>query len=161
MPGISLDARNKTGTPVKGRQRRQRGQAIVELALVIPFLFILLFGIIDFGWALRSYVTVTNATREGARLAIVSCNSADNVTSVKDRVVAYSSGLLTTADVKVDADPSTTAEDDCSSTLPGSGNSIKVKASYTYNFITPLGGFVESLSGQTLNVTSSSTMRLE
>jgi Flp pilus assembly protein TadG len=161
MPRISLAARNHTGTPTKGRRRHQRGQAIVELALVVPFLFILLFGIIDFGWALRSYVTVTNATREGARLAIVSCNSATNVTSVKDRVVAYSSGLLTTGDVTVDADPSTTAADDCSSTLPGSGNSIKVKSTYTYNFITPLGGFVESLSGQTLNVTSSSTMRLE
>ena len=51
--------------------RTERGQSLVEFALVIPVLLILVFGIIDFGMGLRAYITVTQATREGARFGAV------------------------------------------------------------------------------------------
>ena len=49
----------------------ERGQSLVEFALVMMPLFIILLGIIQFGFIFNSYVTITNATREGARLGTV------------------------------------------------------------------------------------------
>jgi Flp pilus assembly protein TadG len=45
----------------------QGGQSLVEFALVMMPLFIILLGIIQFGFIFNAYVTITNATREGAR----------------------------------------------------------------------------------------------
>ena len=49
----------------------RRGQALVEFALVIPLFLVLLVGIFDLGRAVFAYNTLTNAAREGARIAIV------------------------------------------------------------------------------------------
>jgi Flp pilus assembly protein TadG len=56
------------------RQRitSERGQTMVEFALVAPVLCLLLFAIIQFGVLYSSYVTLTDATRAGARKAAVS-----------------------------------------------------------------------------------------
>lgn len=52
-------------------RRRQRGQALVETALVLPILLIMIIGLFDVGRAVFAYNTATNAAREAARLAIV------------------------------------------------------------------------------------------
>lgn len=49
----------------------QRGQSLVEFALVMMPLFIILLAIVQFGFIFNSYVTITNASREGARLGTV------------------------------------------------------------------------------------------
>ena len=55
-----------------GRFRRsERGAAMVEFAIVVLLLFTLLFGIIEFGWILNGYITLTGAARDGARIAVV------------------------------------------------------------------------------------------
>ena len=54
-----------------GGRRRQRGQSVVELALTAPLLFLILFGIIDFGYVFNSYHEIRSASRDGARLAVV------------------------------------------------------------------------------------------
>ena len=48
----------------------QRSQAIVEFALVAPVLLLLLFGVVDFGRIVYTYVTLNQAVNEGARTAI-------------------------------------------------------------------------------------------
>lgn len=50
-------------------RREDRGQALVEMALVVVLLLLLLLGIVDFGRAMHTYVVITNAAREGARYA--------------------------------------------------------------------------------------------
>jgi len=52
-------------------EQRSRGQALVEFALVAPFLFLLLFGVIEFGRFVYYTETLNSAAREGARYAIV------------------------------------------------------------------------------------------
>ena len=52
-------------------RRKERGQAMLEFALVISFLFLLLFAIIDFSRVFFGYATMSNGVREGARYAIV------------------------------------------------------------------------------------------
>ncbi len=49
------------------RRRSERGQSLVEFALVLMPLFVILLAIIQFGLIFNAYVTITNASREGAR----------------------------------------------------------------------------------------------
>ena len=49
----------------------ERSQSLVEFSLVLPVLLLLALGIVDFGMGFKSYVELTNATREGARYAVV------------------------------------------------------------------------------------------
>jgi Flp pilus assembly protein TadG len=50
-------------------RREQNGQALVEMALVIPLFFLLLFGVIEMGRIGHAYISVSNAARSGTRLA--------------------------------------------------------------------------------------------
>jgi Flp pilus assembly protein TadG len=60
------------GTPGSSRaKRRNGGQSLVELALVLPIILLLFMAIFDFSRAIFAYNTVSNAARDGARVAIV------------------------------------------------------------------------------------------
>jgi Flp pilus assembly protein TadG len=58
-------------TLISIRPRGERGQAIVELALTLPLLLLIVMGVFDFGLLFQRYEVVTNAAREGARLAVL------------------------------------------------------------------------------------------
>ena len=49
----------------------QKGASAVEFALVLPLLMVITFGIIEFGMFIYNQQIITNASREGARAAIV------------------------------------------------------------------------------------------
>lgn len=50
-------------------RRTDRGQGLLELAVILPVLLILLMGAVEIGYALRDYLIVVNACREGCRFA--------------------------------------------------------------------------------------------
>ena len=54
------------------RLHDERGQTMVEFAIVLPILCVLLFGAIQFGILFNNYVTLTDAVRAGSRKAAVS-----------------------------------------------------------------------------------------
>ena len=54
----------------KKKFRCQRGASAVEFAIVLPLLLVFVFGIIEFGILLYDKAIITNASREGARVAI-------------------------------------------------------------------------------------------
>lgn len=64
-------------TPIRQRRRsrRSRGVALVEFALVAPVLFLIIFGIIEFGYAFVQYLDVKHGAREAGRLAAVNYGS--------------------------------------------------------------------------------------
>jgi Flp pilus assembly protein TadG len=146
------------------RLRGKRGQSLVEFALVLPLLMIMIFGIIDFGMGLRSYISLTNATREGARFAAVgnepgsypaNCTGNDSTTVVGRVCVALENVQLDNLDdVSVEYP---------NGTMPG--NSVVVSAEYTYEYITPLGDIVNFFSAGSfpdqLQLSTSTDMRLE
>ena len=79
---------------------------MVEFALVIPILCVVLFGVIQFGILYKNYVTLTDATRVGARKAAVSRHEADPVGVTVDKVKTAASGLDTAKlNVSVTASP--------------------------------------------------------
>lgn len=53
-----------------GSLRDDDGQSIVELALTLPLLILLAFGLVEVGSVLNSYMTVTTSAREAARLGV-------------------------------------------------------------------------------------------
>lgn len=52
-------------------KKSQQGQGLVEFALVFPLLMLLILGMVEFGWILNGKITLTNAAREGARVAAI------------------------------------------------------------------------------------------
>ncbi len=50
------------------RTRPERGAAIVEMALLLPILLMLVLGVFELGAVFKSYLTTSNAAREGTRL---------------------------------------------------------------------------------------------
>ena len=59
----------------------RRGTAVVEFALVAPLLFMLIFGIIEFGRMLMVQQVITNAAREGSRYVVLPGSSNSSVES--------------------------------------------------------------------------------
>ena len=148
--------------------RREGGQSLAEFAMVLPVFLILVFGIIDFGMGLRAYITVAQATREGARYAAVG-NPAGTFTSGGS---GDCTGSMTTSTVgKVCSTMNglnLTNVDSVSVTYPQGnepGKPVRVEASYEYHYITPLKAVVNFISAGSLNdtitVTSATDMRLE
>lgn len=107
-----------------------RGAAAVEFALLLPVLLLLVFGIIDFGRALNAQVTLTQAAREGARMAAL---GEPNVVSGTQ---AAATGLS----------PVTVTVTSCPAGA-GVGVNAVVKASYTFSFITPINAIAGMLGG--------------
>jgi Flp pilus assembly protein TadG len=64
----------------------RKGVAAVEFAVVAPLFFLLVFGMIEFGRAVMVQQIITNASREGARLAVLDGSTG---TEVKTAVVTY------------------------------------------------------------------------
>ena len=64
----------------------EKGSQLIEFAMVLPLLLLVMFGIMDFGLLFQRYEAVTNAAREGARIAVLpDYKEAD----VKARVTRY------------------------------------------------------------------------
>jgi hypothetical protein len=57
------------------RCKDSRGAALVEFAIIMPVLFLLIFGVIEFGWAFFQSIDARHVAREGGRLAAVDYHS--------------------------------------------------------------------------------------
>jgi Flp pilus assembly protein TadG len=153
-------ARRRTdGAPLSGRS--QRGAVALEFALVLPVLLLLVFGIIEFGFAYHAWDATQNAAREGARLAAV-VDQVDGSGGIKDRatIVAEGASLDTSsARFSVNVRCTTSTGGTCPSPW-AEGDIIRVTVSYTYDFITPLSGLVPGM-GDDMSMTSVAEARFE
>jgi Flp pilus assembly protein TadG len=86
---------------------RNRGQDLVEYALILPLLLLFILGIVEFGIAVFAYNTIANAAREGARVGVVPLPPAPDMADMADReqemeqaVIQRTGGLnLTSANI--------------------------------------------------------------
>lgn len=101
---------------VQKRLGAERGQSLVELAFVLPLLAIILLGAIDFGRVFYSFITITNASREGARYG---ASAPTDTTGIKNRVIAETTGTVTIDPnrITITCDPSPCGEDSDSITV--------------------------------------------
>jgi Flp pilus assembly protein TadG len=75
--------------------RSQRGQTMVEFAMVLPILALLLFGVIQFGITFNNYVTLTDAVRAASRKAAVSRQSPSRDADIQTALYDSASDLDT------------------------------------------------------------------
>jgi Flp pilus assembly protein TadG len=131
---------------------RDRGSVAVEFALLLPVLLLLIFGVIDFGRAINAQITLTQAAREGARLAALGYSTS----AVTTRTQSAAIGLSPVPTVKV-----TTA---CPAGA-GIGVDAVVNVSYTFTFVTPVGAFAAMFGtasfGSTLSLSATGEMPCE
>lgn len=114
LPAVPAVAENQAKLEKLCRpcRSKRKGVAAVEFAVVAPLFFLLVFGMIEFGRAVMVQQIITNASREGARLAVLDGSTSSEV---KTAVVNYmqKAAITITADkvtVKakgVEAEPST------------------------------------------------------
>ena len=83
----------------KGIEKSEKGQSLVEFALVTLFFLTLLFGITEFGRALWTWNSIVQATRTGARYAVVEAPTSDDMQIMK--VVAYNDPNATSSSTPV------------------------------------------------------------
>jgi len=135
--------------PARARRRRERGQSLVEFALILPIFLLIVMATVDFGWALRSWISTTNAAREGARLGVTGASRDAIIT----RTVNHADDLIDRDDVTVTGAQGNTGDD------------ITVTVSIDYTYISPVGGFLSFVTGgalpSPLPITTSTTMRIE
>lgn len=70
-----------------------RGAVIVEAALILPIFFMIIFGMLEIGGALKSYSSVANGVRAGGRMASVAGNDAMADQMVLQRLAQETAGI--------------------------------------------------------------------
>ena len=128
---------------------RERGQALIEMVLVLPIIVIFILVLVDFGVAIDRREVLQHAVYEGGREGIVGTT----VDEIKDRTVAQSQGLLAEGDVSVcyvDADVNGDI---------GAGDDVRVSANYTHNFVILSGSFF-GLSSPSISLTPEADAKL-
>lgn len=123
----------------------KRGQALVELALVLPLLILLLMGTIEFGRIFHSYLVITNASREGARAGVVGADDSGIRTKVKN---VASSLSLTDSQITITPSQGSRAR----------GVPLTVQVNYSVNLVTPV---LDIVMPNPFPLTASTTMRVE
>ena len=127
--------------------KNEKGQAMVEFALLLPILLLLFSGIINFGWIFGNQLLANNAAREAARYTAIhySDSSSDDDSAVATGIVAARAPTLVSPTVTV--------------SKSASGDSITVSIGSNVNLLTPLMSAIFP-NGQ-YSVTAQCTMRLE
>lgn len=164
-----FDRRETAAGNARGRgPRDDSGQALAEMALVIPALLLIVFGIIEFGAAWRSYQVITNAAREGSRRAVMANGGV--VDSSEGAVMGIVENVMTTGGLDYDASYVTLS---CNGTtgslcdgMRGAPEEVRIDYPHEFVFLGPLanlacGGCGADGSFGTITLSSSSVMRSE
>jgi Flp pilus assembly protein TadG len=139
--------------------RGDDGAALIEAAFVLPLLLFVSIGIIEFGRAFQTWQIVTNAAREGARVAVLSGMTDD---AVKTRVKDYlNMGISAPASAAITIDRATTVSIGGAATAPAS----RVQVDYPFTFIVmqPIAQLLVkgSTVGEAFTMRSAAIMRNE
>jgi len=140
-------------------RRDDRGTALIEMAFTLPLLLLISIGIIEFGRCFQTWQVLTNAAREGARVAVLPGMSDSMVTA---RVQEYIQAGVLDAGVTPTITIQRTAAISFGS---GSATGSKVIVSYPYHFMM-LNGIARLIVGNTtlgsdFTMATSATMRNE
>lgn len=125
----------------------KKGQALVEMALILPILLLFIFGITEFGRVFATDLVLNHAAREGARAASVGSSDSDVLLIVKNRALVLS---LDSSKLIVSINP-----------LEGSrcrGDAVTVKIKYPVKIYAPV---ISNIIGNSYIVSGETIMRIE
>lgn len=108
--------------------KSEQGQAAVEFALCLPLILLILGAVMDFGWVFMHELTLSNAAREGARVAVINLSDGSYEQKAKDKTKDSASICNNgTLDVRVTA---------------SGGGDVEVKVSYDLRMLTPMAKLI-------------------
>lgn len=127
---------------MKTHGRRERGQDLVEYALVLPIMMLILMTILDLGRAVYYYSAIHNSAREGVRYGIINPDDPAGIEAVvRTKAVALEPAALTVVVTNPDED------------------TVQVTVTYQFTVVTPL---VAPLIGSNeITLGSQAAMRIE
>ena len=137
-------------------RRRERGAALLEAAITVPIILLISVGIFEFGRAYQTWQVLTNAAREGARLAVINGSTdADVTTRVRNYMTAGQLPNASTATVTIDRGVG----------LSGADTASQITISYPFQFmvLNPVIRLVtpSSTTGAPITMQSTALMRNE
>jgi Flp pilus assembly protein TadG len=109
----------------KRRPRHDRGQALIEFALIVPLFLLFLFVIVDVGIALDRRMVLQHAVREGARYAALSIDNG----LICDRTHDQAQGIVDVDDISISYD-----DIDGNGDVTDAGDAVNVTVDFTYDF---------------------------
>lgn len=162
------DHRRTTDSPTRRQSRwarslrrygSERGTAIIETALTLPLMLFIGVAILEFGRAYETSQVVTNAAREGARVAVLPNQASD---AIQTRVRQYLNvgGLVSDSSVGITVTPVTVAT---GSTATAPGSQVTVTYPFTFIVMQPVAQLLVSGSmvGAPITLTKTAVMRNE
>lgn len=128
--------------------KNQRGQTLVELALIIPILILVLMATLEFGRIFFTYLTVTHASREAARATVIYTGKDD---AFIEQRVKDNASWLSAADLDVEITPT-------SASSRTTGVPLTVLVKYPVVLYTPV---LKDVMTNPFTVQAHTTMRIE
>ncbi|MCD4713999.1 MAG: pilus assembly protein [Clostridiales bacterium] len=125
--------------------KKDDGQAMVELALILPVLLLIIMGIFEFGFMFNNYLTLNNVSREAARYASLGGTDAEAVVRAIEIAPNLDSDQLT-----IVITPSESNR--------GRGDSLEVVVTYQYSLLTP---FLDGIISNGIPLEAKTVMRVE
>ena len=160
----SVTNSERTGEIARGRRLRQhigseRGMALLEAALTLPLLLLVSVGIFEFGRGYQTWQVLTNAAREGARVAVLP-NLASGAAEARVRQYLVSGQLSDAAGATVTVNSAVPVD-----IGTGTANASLVTVNYPFKFMVlqPVARLLVSGStlGAPITITASAQMRNE
>jgi Flp pilus assembly protein TadG len=137
-------------------RRRERGAALVEAAITVPIILLISVGIFEFGRAYQTWQVLTNAAREGARLAVLEGTTDSDVRSrVNDYLTG--GGLVSLSDSSIDVNRAVAM------TGAATGSQITVHYPFEFMVLNPVVRLItpSSTTGTPITMSASTVMRNE
>jgi Flp pilus assembly protein TadG len=132
---------------IRDTWKNEKGQSLVEFALVVPMLLLLVIGIAELGRAWMTKNIMTGAAREAVRILAVP-DPPGGPTAARNRAIAVlASGGITTPPATIGVTDNTAF--------------LAVRVTIDYPFPVVIAGFIPGLSGVTFPLSSETTMRRE
>jgi len=128
--------------------KQKKGQGLVEMAIVLPLLLLILFGIIEFGRVMSAGIMVTHVARDGARYGVVGASDSDIVQRIQTQSAAALYDPTNPSKLIIDINRSG----------PTRGGDIEVNVTYAVDLYIPL---VSGITGNPIIVHGNSVMRVE
>lgn len=131
---------------LRGLYKRQEGQAMVEMALILPILLMLCLGIFEFGRILGSSMVINNLVRDGARYGVVGHTDEEILSRLSSQHAWLDEENMTVTITPDDA-------------ARNAGDTLEVRIDYSVPLMTTF--FANIIDTNTVSLSSSCAMRVE
>ncbi len=151
--------RERTRNGARRKRASRKGLVVTEMAIILPVMMLLIFGILDFGRLYFTQITLQHAMREGGRFGVTGQQLPDpgNPLALQSRIASIRQ-VVHDAAVGVGVEPGDIVVSSISGgsdNAGGPGDTLTISMSYSFRFITPMIGQFFNDGEQSFTVSTS------